>query len=44
MFGALVTELGEIATDAAGLGVAIVAVIAVAVGIGWVKRLGSKAG
>lgn len=44
MFDALVTELGTIATAGAAIGTAIVGVIAVSIGIGWVKRLGSKAG
>jgi hypothetical protein len=44
MFADLVTELEGIATAAAGIGAAIVGVLAVGMAIGWVKRLGSKAG
>jgi hypothetical protein len=44
MFEDLVTELGTIATAALGIGTAIVGVLAVAVAIGWVKRIGGKAG
>lgn len=44
MFADLVSELGEIATAAGLIGAAIVGVLAVAIGIGWVKRIGGKAG
>lgn len=44
MFADLVTELETIATAAGTIGVAVVGILAVAVSIGWVKRIGSKAG
>lgn len=44
MFADLVTELEGIATAAGGIGAAIVGVLAVVVGIGWLKRIGGKAG
>ena len=44
MFAELITELGTLASDAAGIGVAVVGLIVVAVGIGWVERIGGRAG
>lgn len=44
MFADLVTELTDLATAAGGIGAAIVGLLAIAVAIGWVKRVGSKAG
>lgn len=44
MFADLIDAFTGLVTDAGGLAAAIVGLIAVAVGIGWAKRIGSKAG
>lgn len=44
MFADLVTELTDMATAAAPIGAAILGLIAIVIGISWVKRVGSKAG